>query len=151
MNGLPPACSLKNSPATRAFTLIELLATIAILAVLAALVLGTLGYVNKKGAESRARAEVAALAAAIDSFKLDFGIYPPDEESLYEELTGEGEINKGKLYFEPTQAIVDPNTKLFKDPWGDAYRYTTNATVNVGFYDLWSTAGGAPAEDWIRN
>jgi type II secretion system protein G len=135
----------------RAFTLIELLATIAILAILAALVLGTLGYVNKKGAESRARSEVAALASAIDSFKLDFGMYPPDEESLYEELIGEGEINKGKLYIEPTAGIVDTNSKRFTDPWGGAYRYTTNATENVGLYDLWSTGGGASSEDWIRN
>ena len=49
------------------FTLVELLATIAVIVVVAGLTLGTLGYVNRKGAEGRAKAEVAALAAAIDS------------------------------------------------------------------------------------
>jgi len=151
MSNLQGSSVVQGRPTKHAFTLIELLATVAILAVLAALVLGTLGYVNKKGAESRARAEVAALAAAIDGFKLDFGMYPPDEESLYEELIGEGEINTGKLYFEPAKGIVDTNSKRFMDPWGSAYRYTTNATVNVGLYDLWSTTGGASSEDWIRN
>jgi general secretion pathway protein G len=132
------------------FTLIELLAVVAIIAVLAGLTLSTLGYVNKKGAEGRAKAEVAALSAAIDSFKLDHGEYP-SPSNLFQELTGQGTINATKLYFEPTSGIVDTNTKQFVDPWGSAYQYTTNPTVNVGFYDLWSTAGGAAADKWIRN
>ncbi|MFM8887797.1 MAG: type II secretion system protein, partial [Chthoniobacterales bacterium] len=59
-----------------AFTLIELLVVVAIIAILAGLTLATLGNVNRKGAESRARSEVAALAAAIDAYKLEFGSYP---------------------------------------------------------------------------
>ncbi len=136
------------------FTLIELMVVVAIIAILAALVLGTLGYVNKKGAESRARSQVAALSAAIDAFKLEFGSYPPDEDTLHAELTGTGAVNTGKLLFEPTAGMVDSNTMKFIDPWGSAYEYTTNATYNVGFFDLWSTAGNAAATNapnWIRN
>jgi type II secretory pathway pseudopilin PulG len=64
---------------TAAFTIIELLVVIAIIIVLAALVLGTVGYVQKKGARSRAEAEIAALSAALESYKADNGIYPTDQ------------------------------------------------------------------------
>jgi type II secretory pathway pseudopilin PulG len=62
--------------ATTAFTLIELLIVIAIIIVLAGLVLSTVGYVQKKGARSRAETEIAAMSAACESYKADNGIYP---------------------------------------------------------------------------
>jgi general secretion pathway protein G len=61
-----------------AFTLIELLVVIAIIIVLAGLVLSTVGYVQKKGARSRAETEIAAMSAACESYKADNGIYPRD-------------------------------------------------------------------------
>ncbi|MFZ4484571.1 MAG: type II secretion system protein [Chthoniobacterales bacterium] len=135
-----------------AFTLIELLVVIAIIAILAGLTLSTLGYVNRKGAESRAKAEVAALSAAIDNYRLDFGSYPATN-NLYQELVGTGTNNTNKVYFEPTPTITtNVVSGPFTDPWGTAYNYSTNATYNVGFFDLWSTAGGKTNQlDWIRN
>ncbi len=142
------------------FTLIELLVVIAIIAILAGLTLSTLGYVNRKGAESRARAEVAALSAAIESYKIDFGAYPSNQTVLYQELTGNANaVNKSKVYFEPTPNITTNMTNgPFIDPWGNPYRYQTNSSivpmVNVGFFDLWSTAGNSNAansNNWIRN
>ena len=140
-----------------AFTLIELLVVVAIIAILAGLTLSTLGYVNRKGAESRARSEVAALAAAIDSFYIDYSAYPASN-NLYRELTGQTNANalnkSGKVYFEPTPSITgsNGNTPIFQDPWGAAYNYTTNPVNNVGFYDLW-TSNNVPKDpaQWIRN
>lgn len=130
-----------------AFTLIELLVVVAIIAILAALTLSTLGYVNKKGAESRARSEVAALSAAIEAYKLDAGTYPTNVTSLYPLLcpTAAG----SKVYFEPTPAIVATNGGVvqFTDPWGTAYNYSNAIT----YFDLWSTAGGTNTNSWIRN
>jgi len=60
------------------FTLIELLAVIAVIIILAGLILSTAGYVQKKGARSRAEAEIAAMSAALESYKADNGIYPRD-------------------------------------------------------------------------
>ena len=80
-----------------AFTLMELMAVVAIIAIIAGLTLGTLGYVNRKAAESRAKSEVAALSAAIDSYKLDFGSYP-SAANLFRELTGQGTVNKSKVF-----------------------------------------------------
>jgi type II secretory pathway pseudopilin PulG len=62
----------------RAFTIIELLVVIAITIILAGLILSTVGYVQKKGARSRAEAEIAAISAALESYKADTGIYPRD-------------------------------------------------------------------------
>lgn len=67
-----------SGSASHAFTIVELLIAIAIIIILAGLVLGTSGYVQKKGARSRAEAEVAAMSAACESYKADNGIYPRD-------------------------------------------------------------------------
>lgn len=136
-----------------AFTLIELMATIAIVVIVAGLTLGTLGYVNRKGADSRARAEVATISAAIDSYKIDFGSYPADATVLYQELTGQGTVNTSKVYIEPTPSLVtDTINGPFVDPWGTPYNYRNPGTDNVGFFDLWTTAGGQKDQAlWIRN
>jgi general secretion pathway protein G len=143
---------IRNSPHAKpraAFTLIELLVVIAIVAILAALTLSTLGYVNKKGAESRARSEVAALSAAIDGYKLEFGSYP-GSNNLVTELTARGPLNTNRVFFEPSPGILTNNQ--FVDPWGSPYNYTTEPSNNVGFFDLW-TSNNDPqnAARWIRN
>jgi type II secretion system protein G len=155
-----PLATLHNGPRIAAFTLIELLVVVAIIAILAALAISTLGYVNKKGAESRARAEVAALSAAIESYKLDFGTFPTNQTNLFRELTGSstnaGALNTNKVYFEPTPNMLLTNggTIVFADPWGAEYQYRTGAqaTNNIGFFDLW-TSNNAPSNPalWIRN
>ncbi len=145
----PLAAGYSARGACSAFTLIELLVVVAIIAILAGLTLSTLGYINRKGAESRARGEVAALAAAIDSYKLEFGMYPSNQAGLYRELVGTGTVNSNKVLFEPPPQMATNNK--FVDPWGEDYVYSTNATYNIGFYDLYSRAGGTNTNNWIRN
>jgi prepilin-type N-terminal cleavage/methylation domain-containing protein len=67
-----------SSSVRGAFTLIELLVVITIITVLAGLILSTVTYVQKKGVRARAETEIAALSAAIESYKADNGIYPRD-------------------------------------------------------------------------
>jgi general secretion pathway protein G len=150
---MPPATLHSVRRAGSAFTLVELLATIAVIVVLAGLTLGTLGYVNKKGAESRAKAEVAALSAAIDSYKLDFGAYPAPND-LFKELTAQGPVNTNKVYFEPRASMAENMVSgPFKDPWGAPYNYRTNNLRNVGFFDLWAVPPKAQDDEtlWIHN
>src|SRR5438034_4623163 len=64
--------------ARSAFTLIELVVVVGIILILAGLVLSTAGYARKKGARARAETEIAAMSAAIESYKADNGIYPRD-------------------------------------------------------------------------
>lgn len=142
--------------ASAAFTLIELMVVVAIIAVLAGLALGSLGYVNRKGAASRAQSEVAALASAIENYKLDIGAYPATT-NLYKELTAGGPVNTKRVYFQPTPAMVNTNVTppVFQDPYGATYQYSTNpATMrNIGFFDLYCVPPGETnnPQNWIHN
>lgn len=143
------------------FTLIELLVVIAIIAILAALVLSTAGMIQKKGARSRAEAEVAALSAALENYKAEYGDYPTNSAAgsngstvLYNALVlSNATLNPlGKVFFEPTKGILFTSNyqsaaNYFVDPFGVSYEYRyysgTNGTNNsgVGFFDLWSFGG----------
>jgi general secretion pathway protein G len=61
-----------------AFTLIELIVVTTVIVILSGLVLSTVGYVQKKGARARAETEIAAMSAALESYKADNGVYPRD-------------------------------------------------------------------------
>ncbi|MFL6582958.1 MAG: type II secretion system protein, partial [Chthoniobacterales bacterium] len=78
----------------RSFTIVELLVVIAVIIVLAALILSISGYVQRKGARSRAEAEIAAMSAALESYRADNGIYPSsaanNSHALYQAITGDG-------------------------------------------------------------
>ena len=62
----------------RAVTIIEMLVVIMVIFILAALVLAASSYVQNKGARARAETEIAAMSAALESYKADNGIYPRD-------------------------------------------------------------------------
>jgi type II secretory pathway pseudopilin PulG len=75
---------IRHSPVrgSGAFTIMELLVVIAIIIGLAAMILGTVGYVQKKGARSRAEAEIAGMSAALESYKADNGAYPSSPATI---------------------------------------------------------------------
>jgi type II secretory pathway pseudopilin PulG len=79
-SGIPSKFGIRHSSfgAEGAFTLIELLVVIAIIIILAGLILTTAGYVQRKGKRARAETEIAAISAALESYKADNGIYPRD-------------------------------------------------------------------------
>ncbi len=149
------------SPSTRGFTLIELLVVIAIIAILAGLVLQTAGYVQRKGATSRAQAEIAAISAALESFKADMGDYPlwtnqPGGTNM-PVLTNLMPTNlTSKVYFEFGKKMT--NASGFIDPFGTTYGYQYPGASNrsgTNFFDLWSTAGTSTAASnsnrWLVN
>jgi len=133
------------------FTVIEVLLVIAIIIILAGLILSTVGYVQKKGARSRAEAEIAAMSAALESYKADNGLYPTDPSKtenidpttaptpvaaslyLYEQLSGDTDHNRvveGKSYFSFKPNQLSPtdqnqNVAFIRDPFGNSYGYST--------------------------
>jgi general secretion pathway protein G len=157
------------------FTIIELLVVIAIIIILGSLILSTVGYVQKKGARSRAEAEIAAISAALESYKADNGIYPLHDgnsggHALYQSLTGDGNdkiggstastgvvASTGKSYMALKNNMQKPippdaSTRVV-DPFGNDYGYKSPGTNNPTF-DLWSTvddSSGTNPTKWIKN
>src|SRR5437773_1695701 len=70
---LPGSC---RGVCYNAFTLIELVVVVGLILVLTGLVLSTIGYARKKSARARAETEIAAMAAACESYKSDNAVYP---------------------------------------------------------------------------
>lgn len=140
------------------FTLLELLVVIAIIAILAGLILSTAGYIQKEGARARAKAEVAALEAALESYKADNGDYPAGTN-----LAGATTFNlltnllpaSNKVYFELPNKGMTNSMGYLTDPFGTTYGYTYPGATNrngTNFFDLWSTAGVTTNTNaWIKN
>jgi len=160
-----------------AFTLLELLTVMAIIAVLAGLILAGAGHAQQKAARDRAKAEIAALGAALENFKADQGEYPAgaadtgtaSSTALYYALTGglyyytgtvPGPSVAVPIYFEQREGMTGTasGNRYYIDPFGNSYNYRrgdASASVNKGSYDLWSTAGsgtsGTAEVKWITN
>lgn len=161
-----------------AFTLIELLVVMAIIAILAGLVLSTAGYIQRKGAVSRAEAEIAALSAALESYKADIGDYPAgtngdptsptlnpgSDNSFLRAALAPTSVNPlnplNKVYFEfpvgmgTNRTNPSATNQPVLDPFGNryGYRYPGHAnTSGTNFFDLWSTAGTTNINAWIKN
>lgn len=159
---------MKN-PSRAGFTLLELLVVITIIAILAGLVLNTAGYMQKKAARSRAEAEIAALAAALENYKADTGDYPTGTNGSATGTTTPGTNNAflraalapttGKVYFEFPKGM-GTNTNLMEtnqpvlDPFGEGYGYMypgSPSRSGTTFFDLWTRAGGTNSNQWIKN
>jgi len=156
-----------NPRSSRGFTLIELLVVITVIAILAGLVLQTAGYVQKKAARSRAEAEIAALSAALESYKADMGNYPawtntttPFTNNAF--LRATLAPSTGKVYFEfskgmGTNANISETNQSILDPFGTGYCYQYPGNANrsgSNFFDLWSRSGttaDSQSNQWIKN
>jgi general secretion pathway protein G len=127
---------LRRGEADQAFTLLELLAVIGLIAVLSGIVLGAGRRAIETGRSSRAKNELAVLAAALESYRLRCGDYPRTEDTaswlqaligrrgpLNDEITMPALIELAKF---TTAGQRDPFTDasaVLVDPWGVTYRY----------------------------
>jgi type II secretion system protein G len=144
------------STRNQGFTLIELLIVIAVIAILVSIVLAVSSGVQEKGRRSRAEAEIAAVGAALESYKADNGDYPIGSNSGSANLVASLMPTNGtKVYFEFKQKFT--NASGYLDPWQINYQYTyTNGAPNNGTnnYDLWSYASNSVnsvTNKWIKN
>jgi prepilin-type N-terminal cleavage/methylation domain-containing protein len=113
----------------RAFTLLEVLVVIAIISILAGLLLSTFGYMQKKGARARAETEIAAMSAALESYKADNGVYPrgqstsvpPSGTPTYTVATSGTDDLNARVNTDSTQKIFqDACRYLYEQLSGDA-------------------------------
>jgi general secretion pathway protein G len=144
----PPVTNHSARRADGAFTLIELLLVMAVIAVLAGLTIASLGGVNEKTARDLAKAEVAAIASALESYRTEQGSYPaPLSSSNVPHALIRGYLPAEKM-------TVVSNTIM--DPYGQPYVYRlpggdSPTRSRVGF-DLYSV-GKDPKKTnaWIGN
>jgi len=117
------------------FTLLEILLVVALVAVLSGLVLGVGRYARDRGRTARASAELASLAAALESYRLAFGDYPRTDRSpgLLQALLGrrgpQGDaitarsmIEAGRFSLRAGDPLLSEASEML-DPWGEAYGY----------------------------
>lgn len=71
-----------SRPAILGFTLIELLIVISVMAILAGMLLPVSGAASRRYKISRVTGELHQIATSIETYKMDVGSYPPDHESL---------------------------------------------------------------------
>ena len=118
------------------FTLVELLLVIAIIAILAGIAIPVVGGMNKKGKETKARAEINAIITAIKQYEADYGILPftglknddifitaKDNTAKYDELmkylmnirpNGENLTEEERLGNPKNKRYLDPPSKKVK-------------------------------------
>ncbi|MEY3480690.1 MAG: Type secretion system protein [Verrucomicrobiota bacterium] len=117
------------------------------IAILAGITLAALGGAQGKGARDRAAGEVAALANAIERYKMQNDVYPPQENANPPALL----ISNVQMFME-----VQPSSlsgKYLLDPYGNSYRYSTDRTgqVNLATFDVWSDGPTPATNDDIGN
>jgi len=70
---------IRRKDGAMAFTLTELLVVIAIIATLAALLMPAVSLARRHAQKTTTSLEIGQLQVAMEQFKQDFGVYPPDE------------------------------------------------------------------------
>ena len=120
------------------FTLIELVIVMAIIALLAALVGPRLFGQLSESRVKTTRAQIELLATALDSFRLDIGRYPAQEEGLTALVTKPRGLETWSGPYLRKRALP-------KDAWQRDFVYAVPATMGGIEYDLYSFgADGAP-------
>jgi general secretion pathway protein G len=108
----------------RGFTLIELLLVLVILAILAAVVVPKFTGRTEQARTSAAKADVASLKVALNSFEVDTGRFPTNEEGLDALVNKPGDLQGWK------RPYVE---KVPNDPWGHPYVYRCPGSSNKDF------------------
>jgi general secretion pathway protein G len=106
-----------------------------ILAILAAVVVPRIAGRSDDAKKAAAKSDISNIDTALDQFEVDCGRYPSGDEGLQALVTQPSNVAAG--------AWKGPYLKrgMPKDPWGNAYVYTSPGQHNKD-YDLFTTQGG---------
>lgn len=103
-----------RTPGRRGFTLIELLIVIAIILILIAIALPNFMEAQQRSKVAKAKAEGRTYAQALESYRLDFGGYPRDHDSIWPHPVA-GDQDGYTQLTSPIKYL----SSLPRDPWGE--------------------------------
>jgi len=113
----------------RGFTLLELMVVLLILALIASIAAPQVTKHLRKAKMETAKIQVDALSAAVDSFNIDTGRFPTNEEALSALVERpSGLTTWDGPYIKKKESLIDP--------WGEPYKYRMPG--NGGEYDVYS-------------
>jgi general secretion pathway protein G len=110
--------SMQRLPQQRGFTIIELLIVMAILGMLAVMVAPNLFNQADGARRDAALSQIAAIASALDTHRLDVGQYPDDLLGLMENSANRASWNGPYL-----------NNDVPRDPWGFEFQYSVDGNT----------------------
>jgi general secretion pathway protein G len=120
------------------FTLVELLVVIVIIGLLATVVMLNVLPSQDRAMVQKARADIAVLEQAMETYRLDNLAYPPNEAGLQALVTAPAGLARADRYREGGYV-----RRLPDDPWGNPYQYRTPG--EHGAFDIYSFgADGRP-------
>lgn len=108
---------LKQSHREAGFSLIEVMVTMVIIGLLSTLVLINVLPSRDKAMVDKAKADIATLELAVDTFKMDNFTYPRTEDGLVALLSAPASV-RAERYREGGYV-----RRLPDDPWGNPYQY----------------------------
>jgi len=128
--------SVRRFGVTAAFTLLEVLVTVTIVVALCAIALRSTHRAGQASRATRARAELAVLAVALEEYRRVCGDYPRtnDPARFLQSLIGRrgprDEVTGLRSFIELSRFTVERSLDPFSDatatvvdPWGQSYRY----------------------------
>lgn len=124
------------------FSLIEVMVTLVIIGLLSTLVLINVLPSRDKAMVDKAKADIATLELAVDTFKMDNFTYPRTEDGLGALVAAPASVKPGR-YREGGYI-----RRLPEDPWGNPYQYAYPGRTRA--FDVYSLgADNAPGGEGL--
>ena len=96
----------------RGFTLIELLGTLAVILLVAGITIGVVSFVQRRMAVMTTKAQLAALATALEAYKSDWGYYPGTYTPRISNI-GDAEARNNNLLYRALTGATGPGAKAY--------------------------------------
>lgn len=136
-------------PQRDGFTLVELLVVIVIIGLLATVVVINVLPSQDRAMVEKARADIATLETALETYRLENLSYPREADGLQALVTAPPGLQRPERYREGGYV-----KRLPEDPWGNAYQYRfpgRNGQVDVFSFGADGREGGEGNDADIGN
>ncbi|MFC0633932.1 type II secretion system major pseudopilin GspG [Brevundimonas balnearis] len=120
-------------PARRdGFTLVELMVVIVIIGLLATVVAINVLPSQDRAMVGKARADIATLEQAVETYRLDNLTFPTAQQGLQALVSAPSDLAQPERYRQGGYI-----RRLPEDPWGNPYQYR-HPSAHGGQFDVWS-------------